>query len=288
MKLSWRAEGRKKFLYKNIYHSGEYKIKNNPYKLSAVFLPKGKHRKKETEESEGKKEEETPESRLRRLNEEIIKIEDETEKKAGELKELEAEYESKVGKAEEDASNLMADAEKKAEEIKEEKSKQGYEEGFDRGYYDGVEKGKKETENKFGELLDTLGSMAEAAKTEKNRIINNTEEDIVNLSINIAEKIVSREIKTDKSIIVNFVKEAIKKLEDKEKIIIYSHPEDIELIKSHREEFRELVDTADTMHILPDELLEPGECRLESKSEIVDTDVDYQFDEIKKKLHSEE
>ena len=48
------------------------------------------------------------------------------------------------------------------------------------------------------------------------------------------------------------------------------------------------MDTADTMHILPDELLEQGECRLESKSEIVDTDVDYQFDEIKKKLHSEE
>ena len=59
--------------------------------------------------------------------------------------------------------------------------------------------------------------------------------------------------------------------------------EDIELIKSHRNEFQQIVDT-DELHIMPDELLEKGECKIESNSEIIDTDLNYQFSEIKKKL----
>ena len=77
-------------------------------------------------------------------------------------------------------------------------------------------------------------------------------------------------------------------LENKEKIIIYCHPEDIELIKSHREDFIKLTDLTEALHILPDDMLERGECRLESDSEIVDTDINYQFGEIKKKLHFSE
>ena len=80
------------------------------------------------------------------------------------------------------------------------------------------------------------------------------------------------------------VKEGIKRLEDKEKIIIYANPEDLELIKSKRSDFEEIVDAKDALHILPDELLDKNECRIESKSEIVDTDIDYQFGEIKRKL----
>jgi flagellar biosynthesis/type III secretory pathway protein FliH len=33
-------------------------------------------------------------------------------------------------------------------------------------------------------------------------------------------------------------------------------------------------------------MLEPGECRLESENQIVDTDINYQFGEIKKNLLS--
>ncbi|HPD18874.1 MAG TPA: FliH/SctL family protein, partial [Candidatus Goldiibacteriota bacterium] len=106
--------------------------------------------------------------------------------------------------------------------------------------------------------------------------------------IEIAKKVINQEISTNKNVIINLVKEAIKKLEDKEKIIIYTNPADLDIVKSHRDEFKQLVDTIDTLHILPDELLEPGECRLESNIEIIDTDINYQLEEIKKKLHSKE
>ncbi len=129
-----------------------------------------------------------------------------------------------------------------------------------------------------------MTGIVDSSLKEKHKIISNTEEEIINLSIDISKKIVQEELKINRDVIINLVKEAIKKLEDKEKIVIYCNPDDIELIKGHREEFIRLVDNPDILHILPDDFIDKGECRLETRNEIIDTDIAYQFEEIKKNL----
>jgi flagellar assembly protein FliH len=272
-------------LFKSLYKSGEYNIRGTPYKLRGAILP----RKSELEEDLGrKKKEETPEEKLDRVKADLAEIEKLIADKQDDFKALQDEYAELMLKTDEDVRNLLLDAEKQALEIKEDARKKGNDEGYEKGYYEGIEKAKAEIDQKYSALLNTVKGISDTALAEKHKIIKNTEDDIVDMSIEIAKKVVNKELATDKKIIIGFVKEAIKLLEDKEKIIIYSHPQDIELIKSHRAEFMELVDTTDSLHILPDELLEPGECRLESKSEIIDTDIHYQFGEIKKKLHAGE
>jgi flagellar assembly protein FliH len=268
-----------------LYKSGEYNIRGTPYKLRGVILP----RRSELEEDiNRKKKEETPEEKLERVKIDITEIEKLIAEKQDDLKLLQDEYAELMLKTDEDVRNLLLDAEKQAVEIRENAQKKGYDEGYEKGYYDGIEKAKAEVEQKYAALMNTLKGLTDTALIEKHKIIADTEDDIVSLSVEIAKKVVNRELVTDKGIITGFVKEAIKLLEDKEKIIIYAHPQDIELLKSHREEFKELIDTADSLHILPDEILEPGECRLESKSEIIDTDINYQLGEIKKKLRTGE
>jgi flagellar assembly protein FliH len=272
-------------LFKSVYKSGEYEIRGTPYKLRGAILP----RRTELEQDiNRKKKEESPEDKLERLRAELAEIEKLLSERHTDVKNLQDEYAEIMLKTDEDAKALLIDAERQSAEMKDSAQKKGYDEGFEKGYYEGMEKAKAEIEQKYSALLSAMQGLAGTALAEKHKIINNTEADIVDLSIEIAKKVVDRELTANKSIIINFVKEAIKKLEDKEKIIIYAHPQDIELIKSHRDEFKELVDTIDTLHILPDELLEPGECRLESMSEIIDTDINYQFGEIKKKLHDRE
>lgn len=272
-------------MFKSVYKSGEYQIKGSPYKLRGVVLP----RRSELEEDlSRKKKEETPEEKLEQVKASLADMEKLLQEKQGDLQALQDEYAELMLKTDEDVKNLIADAEKQAVLIKEEAQKKGYDEGYEKGYYDGIAKSKAEIEQKYAALLNSIKGIADTAIAEKHKLIANTEDDIVDLSIEIAKKVVNKELSIDKEIIIGFVKEAIKLLEDKEKIIIYAHPQDIELIKTHREEFMELVDTTDSLHILPDEILEPGECRLESKSEIVDTDINYQFGVIKKKLHSGE
>ena len=272
-------------MFKSLYKSGEYNIRGTPYKLRGVILP----RNRELEEDlSRKKKEETPEEKLERVKSDLLEIEKLIKDKQGDFKSLQDEYAELMLKTDEDVRNLLLDAEKQAVEIRDNAKKKGYDEGYEKGYFDGIEKAKAEIGQKYAALLNSVKGISETALAEKHKIIKNTEDDIVDLSIEIARKVVNQELAADKQIIVGFVKEAIKRLEDKEKIIIYCHPQDIELIKSHRAEFMELVDTTDSLHILPDELLEQGECRLESKSEIIDTDINYQFGEIKKKLHTGE
>ncbi len=272
-------------MYKNLYRQGEYKFKSKPYKLTSFFLPK---QDKLLEELKKKIKEETEEEKFSKIREELKKAEEELEIKKTELESLKIQSEEMKLKTQEEIKNILSDAEKQANEIKESAQKNGYDEGYEKGYYDGLAKAKSEIEQKFSSLITNLQSIVQSALEEKNKIIKSTEDDIIDLSTAIAKKIVISEITTNKNSIINLVREAIKRLEDREKIIIYTHPSDLDLIKSHREEFKELVDTIDSLHIIPDELLEPGECRLESKSEIIDTDINYQLGEIKKKLHSKE
>jgi flagellar assembly protein FliH len=270
---------RKKFLFKNIYNPQDYTIVDHPYKLRGVFLPKTDQLKQASV-----KKEETPSEKAEKLEDKIAGLNGEIRDLEKNLQEMREEYNNFTGRAEEDAKNLLEQAAKDAEELKQIKAKIGYEEGLDKGYNEGIEKGKLEIITSFSKLVETTKAIADSALAEKNRIISETEEGIVSLSVDIARKVVNAELTLNKSVVINFVKEAILKLEDKSKITIFCNPDDIELVKSSRQKFMELTDAVDSLHILPDDMLESGECRIESKSEIIDTDLNYQFGEIKKKL----
>jgi flagellar assembly protein FliH len=268
-------------LYKNLYSSGEYNIKDTPYKLRGSFLTKTEKLEKELSEIP------TPisaEEQKLSANEEIKALITLIEHKKEEIFQLEKLNEDLRASTDVEIAKKLEDAQAQAVQLKEKAEKSGYEAGMDKGYYEGLEKGKIEMDNKYKTLSDTMKSMTETTLAEKHKIIMNTEDDIVKLAIDIAKKVVGIEISEKKDLVVNFVKEAIKTLQNKEKIIIYCNPEDVALIKSHRDDFIKITDLNEALHILPDDLLERGECRVESDSEIVDTDINYQFSEIKKKF----
>jgi flagellar assembly protein FliH len=279
------AAARRKYLFKNLYSSGEYNIKETPYKLRGSFLSKSEKLEKDLQE---KPKEISPEQKLAAVNDELKAVESLLAAKKEELFQLELSKEQVKTATEAEVLKMRKDAEEQAEELKTQKQKEGYDSGFEKGYYEGLEKSTAEVEQKYASLLSTMQTLTESALSEKNKVVKSAEDDVVDLSVDIAKKVVDRELETNHDIVVNFVKEAIKALENREKITIYAHPDDIELIKSHREDFKKLTDLTDTLHILPDDMLSRGECRLESESEIVDTDINYQFGEIRKKLHSSE
>lgn len=271
-------------MFKNLYTSGEYNIKDTPYKLRGSFLSKAAKLEVEAEQAPKTI---SVEERKASAEDELKALITLVDRKKEEIFQLEKLNQDLRINAETEIADKRRQAEEQAAELKSTKEKEGYDAGLDKGYFEGLEKGKTEMDHKYESLSNTLTKITENALTEKHKIIKNTEDDIVKLAVDIAKKVVGQEMKGNSDIVVNFVKEAIKMLENKEKIIIYCHPEDIELIKSHREDFIKLTDLTEALHILPDDMLERGECRLESNSEIVDTDINYQFGEIKKKLSSQ-
>ena len=131
-------------MYKNLYTSGEYNIKDTPYKLRGSFLSKAA--KLETEAAQAPK---------------VISVEEKTAAAEDELKALDALIDSKKEEifqleklnhdmkesSDIEIATKLREAEELSAELKASAEKQGYEAGMDKGYYEGLEKGKLEMDN---------------------------------------------------------------------------------------------------------------------------------------------
>jgi len=153
--------------------------------------------------------------------------------------------------------------------------KEGYEhgvkQGFDDGFSDGCKRGYEENQHILQEQADQLvlllGALAEPFKT----LDAEVEQELVTLSIGIATQIIRREIKMDPGQIIATVREAINVLPlSSQKICLYLHPEDAELVRSALS----LDDMSSAWTVVEDPLLTRGGCKVDTDVSRVDATVE--------------
>lgn len=154
--------------------------------------------------------------------------------------------------------------------------KQGYDSGHAAGYAKGVSDGKKETEGKV-KRIEAIISELEGYKERK---INELSPDIIALSLEIAKKIIHKEIELDKNIILYIAKEAVKKVGEKEEsIIIKVNPIDYEMMISSISLLREETGLKN-ISIEPLAAISPGGCYIETQTGEIDARIEEQIKEI--------
>jgi len=153
--------------------------------------------------------------------------------------------------------------------------KEGYEhgvkQGFDDGFSDGCKRGYEENQHILQEQADQLvlllGALAEPFKT----LDAEVEQELVTLSIGIATQIIRREIKMDPGQIIATVREAINVLPlSSQKICLYLHPEDAELVRSALS----LDDMSSAWTVVEDPLLTRGGCKVDTDVSRVDATIE--------------
>jgi len=157
-----------------------------------------------------------------------------------------------------------------------------------RAYESGFNAGLSEGENRaavvYSRAVELLAKMADELKAARESFINKTEEDMVVLSLEIARQIIRQEVKTNSEIIKSVAKEAIAQLIDKEGVTIRVNSQDCDVMKASDSGLGILLEGKDRYKILADDFVSPGGCIIESKTGIVDADLETQFDEIWKKM----
>jgi flagellar assembly protein FliH len=174
------------------------------------------------------------------------------------------------------------------EESNEEVMKKQNEAHYRKGYEDGQLQVKKELENiytqklleKFNELhllfSDFDGKIGEYGAV--------FEEIVVQLSLDISEKIIRREVEK-KTIITQILKESLTKVIGANEVFVRLNPEDYQQINNDSSEiFRE--GTYAKMKFEPDERIEKGGCFVESEIGNVDSRITTQIGEIRKQLEA--
>ncbi len=173
------------------------------------------------------------------------------------------------------------------ESMLEKREKDSFEKGSSGGYARGIREGDAKAREEMQASVEKRVKLMEDLLAEMNdardRILTETREDIVKLSMVIASKIIHREVKKS-DVIVDNVREAIEMASDKHSITVKLNPADVGVINSCKNTFLETINNLKRIEIIEDDEIIPGGCIVETKDGGIDARLDRQMEEIRKVL----
>lgn len=146
-------------------------------------------------------------------------------------------------------------------------------EGFQQGYDEG-ERLAAEEQHDTGTRLSAL-LQGVAADTEA--FVRGLEDDVVELALAIAEKVIARETRLDPDIIINVVRSALSEVHDATELRIRANPDDVPLLEPRWQEMLPR-SVAEHSELIADELVERG-------GVIVETRIGYADSQLKTRLN---
>lgn len=142
----------------------------------------------------------------------------------------------------------------------------------DEAYREGMEKALTEFEQ----------NLLEAAEI-RERVWRETEKDLLRLAVRLAEKIIGRELKTDKKAITDIVAAALQNARQQEKLTVRVNPSDLSLIEEEREKFLPS-GRAQFIDFVADPRVSSGGCLIESEVGTIDARLETQLRVLKRAL----
>lgn len=163
----------------------------------------------------------------------------------------------------------------------EEQKRLGYEEGYQLGIQDGTE----HAHQQYQSQLTKAATVLEQAYHEKAVIIQEAEPFVIELTTEIAKKVLKQELKSNPDSLILLIKEVLASVYETSSITIGVSPEDFAFVQKQREQLM-AIDTGAHVEIkvLPDYSVEQGGCIIRTSSGSIDARIDVQLSEIKSVL----
>jgi flagellar assembly protein FliH len=187
-----------------------------------------------------------------------------------------AEAEKIVAEAEKKARDLEEASRQKAIALLQETRKKAAEEGREAGF----SQGKEEVERLVGRLQVIMG----AAIDQKKNIIENTEKQLIDLVLLVARKVVKVISETEKKVVVENLKEALKKVGKESEIAIRVNTADLGLTTKHKKTFISMVEELKNVRIEEDSRVDPGGCIIETSFGDIDARIQTQLQVLEEKI----
>lgn len=226
---------------------------------------------------------------LRLLNLEVEKAKERKENILKEAQEqaqaLVQEQNNKIAQENEQIAQ-QREAEKKAfdDQMAQEAEKiraEAYQTGYDDGYKQGYVVITNELENK----IHSVDDFAKCQFDLKSNIIKSSELDIINLVVEIAKKVCTKEVEINPDILKALTENAIKELKDKEDITIIINPKLLDALNSVSDRIKEDIPQLQNIKIIEDNAVSADGTIVESPLTRVDSRVKSQINEIAEKLY---
>ncbi len=181
---------------------------------------------------------------------------------------------NQIVSAQAEAAQILEEAEKRAAEIRSQ-AQNDAENLRAEAYRDGVEKAVLEFEEN---LLET--------REIRERVWRETEQDLLRLAVRLTEKILGRELKTDKNAVADVVAAALQNARQQEKLTVRVNPSDLPAVER---EIENLTHTGRVRFIdfIADPRVSTGGCLIESEVGTIDAQIETQLRVLERALLSQ-
>jgi flagellar biosynthesis/type III secretory pathway protein FliH len=164
-----------------------------------------------------------------------------------------------------------------------EMERQAYEQGFAKGEQDGRLAAQQQT----APLLTALETTLVELDGVRQKIRRHLEQEVVELALHVARKVVRHELTVSKDTIVCVVKEAMTQLDDPGKISIRLNPDDLEKIRAAGETLSSVMDHLDTIHFEEDTGIDCGGCYIQTEYGEIDARIEEQLRTVEEAFRAE-
>lgn len=183
-----------------------------------------------------------------------------------------------VNTASTEAERIIEESKKRAQSDYDSFKQQAYEEGFQKGVQDGLEKFKEDAT----EALKSLETLTSSTFDIKKNIIDSATLDIVELVSVIADKVCH--IKFDDEVLHKITLDAIKELNEKESITIIVNPQLEDNISALVDNFKDEIPKLESVKIIEDSSVSPDGVIVETLNSRLDSRISTRIAEISRNM----
>ncbi len=189
--------------------------------------------------------------------------------------------------AEADAQKIIEEANAKAAEMEKEvrqklddERKEAQEQGREQGREEGYAEGKAEVDR----LIERTQTVLERAQDKRGEILAEAEQQIVDLVLLIARKVIKIISENQRNVIISNVIQSLRKIKSKGNVIIRVNMADLKLATEHKQEFISLMENVKSIQIVEDTTVDPGGCIIETEFGEIDARISSQLAELESKI----
>src|SRR6185369_15178742 len=132
-------------------------------------------------------------------------------------------------------------------------------------FQNGLLEGKNLTERGLLNVFRSLRIAVEDLLALREKVVRESEDELVNLVMKVARKVILREVAQDRRILSDVVQAAIADLSERDEIIIRLNPDDYALVTTSREDYLRKELLTDKMQLKPDSSVLPGSCQIDTE-----------------------
>lgn len=159
-----------------------------------------------------------------------------------------------------------------------------YKRGIAEGKHAAINEAEAMLKNQELEFQLSVNSLFGAMTEAQQQFLQKSEESVLKLALQIAERIIKYQITLDNEIVVEQAKMAVKRIIGIERVKLLVNPADEAILKKYRKAVHEASDAIKEVLIEADEKIEQGGCVIESDAGNIDARISTQLAKIQEAL----